>query len=286
MNDIMRSLHISSASVLLFLFAAAVPLYAQELVQPPVKQIKKPVTPQDEGVSSHLGGGVVLNNFGFGINGVYGRTIGPYTEVTFTTGITGIRYNSQQKVFNFSYFYGTRKSIINKYNRALGIPFMLGIKHRIFARAVSDNFRFFLGISGGPALALVFPYLHDADQNGYRTITPLIGPDGNPIKINGTVLHQFTEFREGFFKALGKTKSYWGATGSIKIGIDFGKKYKTQPTLSLGYFFYYFSSGLQLMDRNKPVLNNEGQVIGSKPFFGKKSFFGTPQITFTFSGWW
>jgi hypothetical protein len=283
----MRFLQICSVGVLLLLFAGTVPLYAQ-LVEPPVKQIKKPVTPQDEGVFNHLGGGVVLNNFGFGINGVYGHAIGPFTEITFSTGITGIRYSSQQKVFNFNYFYGTQKSIIDKYNRALGFPFMVGIKHRIFARAVSDNFRFFLGISGGPALALVFPYINDVDGNGYRSITPLINPNtGNPIKINGTVLQQFKEFKEGFFRALGKATSHWGASGSIKIGIDFGRKYKTQPTLSVGYFFYYFGSGLQLMDKNKPVLNNNnGQVVGTEPFYGKKSFFGTPQITFTFSGWW
>jgi hypothetical protein len=274
-----------SACILLFLLAGTVPVYAQ-LTEPPVKQIANPVTPRSEGVSNHLGGGIVLNNFGIGINGTFGHAIGPFTEVTFSTGITGIRYTSQQKVFSFSYFYGSRKSIINKYNRVLGFPFMVGIKQRIFARAVSDNFRFFTSISGGPAFALVFPYLNDRDGNGYRSMEPIRDPQGNLITRNGNVLHQFTEFKRGFFGALGHAAGHWGAAGSIKIGIDFGSKFKSQPTFSFGYFFYYFGSGLQIMDPYKPIFNDKNEITGKEKFFGEKNFFGTPQITFTFSGWW
>jgi hypothetical protein len=258
-------------------------VYAQ-LKEPPVKGTKPPVTPIEEGVHNYLGGGVLLDNFGIGIKAVYGHVVGPYTEITFSPGITGIRYASQQKVFNLrftAFGFTSTKSIVNKYNRVIGFPFLFGVKQRIFPRAVSDNFRFFIAVSGGPALALVFPYLNDKDGNGYRTISAFTGPLGNTG-------YEFTERKEGFFKALGKAKGKWGADGAIKIGIDFGKKFKTQPTLSIGYFFYYFSQGLQIMDPSRPAFDQNGNPIPGKsvPFYGKKKYFGTPQITFTFSGWW
>ncbi len=72
----MRLIQICSACILLFLLAIDMPVYAQ-LTEPPVKQIANPVTPQEKGVTNHLGGGIVLNNFGIGINGTFGHAIGP-----------------------------------------------------------------------------------------------------------------------------------------------------------------------------------------------------------------
>ncbi len=253
------------------------PLYGQ-LKEPPVRAVKKPVTPVKKGVSNRLGGGVSLSNFGIEINGAYGHVVGPYTQLTFSTQIGGIRYASQQSIIRYNIFYGAQKYIPNKYNRAMGFPFLFGVKRRIFPKAVSDNFRFFLSANAGPALALVYPYLNDKNGNGYR--------DSKLVTYGGYEFRTYTERKKGFFGALGHASTHWGAAGSINIGIDFGSKFKSQPTFEVGYFFYYFNPGMQLMYPYKPVYNNSGDTIGKKAFFDTKKYFGTPQITFKFSGWW
>src|SRR5699024_10066343 len=136
-----------------------------------------------------------------------------------------------------------------------------------------------------------FPYLNDKDGNGYRSLGPIRNRNGDVLLgRNGNILYRFSERKEGFFRALGDASTKLGIAGSLKVGIDFGKNFKAQPTLSLGYFFYYFSSGIQLMSPYKPVFDqsDHNRLLPNKKkkFFGKKSYYGTPQITFSFSGWW
>ncbi|HYW35594.1 MAG TPA: hypothetical protein VE868_09325 [Balneolaceae bacterium] len=279
MNDYMKQIlrFCFALSIIFLLVGKWAPLYAQ-LKEPPVRAASNPVTPLKKGVKNRVGGGILLSNFGFGVSGTYAHVLAPFTELTFTTNITGIRYASQQSIINFSVFGGTRKIIPNKYNRALGFPFLFGIKQRIFPRQVSDNFRFFVAASGGPALSLVFPYINDADHNGYRSTAIQQTKYGN--------IRYFTERKRGFFAALGHASAHIGIAGSLKMGIDFGSKFKTQPTFEIGYFFYYFNPGLQIMDPKRPVYNNSGQVVGRTNFYGPKKYFGTPEITFKFSSWW
>ncbi|MBN2732725.1 MAG: hypothetical protein JXR26_09875 [Balneolaceae bacterium] len=252
------------------------PVQAQ-LTEPDVRSVDEPQTPLDEGLNNRIGGSIFVNNFGFGIGGTYSHALGQYTELTFFTGITGIRDVSEQ---SFQDFFTGQRIVPNKYNRALGFPFIFGLKKRIFPREIADNFRFFVAASGGPAMAFVYPYLNDKDNNGYRSSRIVETPGGRQVQV-------FTEEKNDIFSGWGDGSTEWGAAGEIKVGVDLGSNFKQQSTLEIGYFFYYFDQGLQIMEPFRPTgFDSEGFSTGQDPFFDDQKFFGTPQIKFTFSGWW
>lgn len=252
-----------------------------QIEEPEVVKKAQPKTPLSEGFKNGLGFDLFVNNFGFGIGGTYSRVVAPYTEVTFRTGITGIRDASEQ---NFQSFLTGQQIIPNKYKRALGFPFLLGVKQRLFARHIEDNMRFFVSAAGGPALAFTFPYVSDTvvpaygEPNGFRDFQ--VGPNGFLYPVE-RVNDFFTGWSEG------ETK--WGYSGAIKIGVDLGRKFKSRTTIEFGYFFYYFTDGLQIMEPYKPTAYNaDGEPIFESrvKFFDAQKYFGTPQIKFTFGGMW
>lgn len=257
--------------VLLVAFASGT-AYAQ-LEEPEVVELPDPKTPLSEGVHNSIGVDVMLNNFGFGIGGTYGRIIGPYTELTFRTGITGIRDASEQ---NFQSFLTGQEIIPNKYKRAFGFPFLVGLKQRLFAKHIDDNLRFFVSGTAGPAMAYAFPYVRDSNGNGFRDFQ--VTPQGFLVPIE-RVNDFFTGWSEG--------ESKWGYSGEIKIGVDLGSEFKSRTTIEFGYFFYYFKEGLQIMEPYKPTAYNEqGVPVDRTEFFEAQKYFGTPQIKFTFGGMW
>lgn len=249
-------------------------LYGQ-LREPDVRAADDPLTPLEAGYHNRIGASAFVNNFGFAIGGTYARALGPYTEFTVFTGITGIRDVSEQ---NYQDFFTGQRIVPNKYNRALGLPFMAGIKRRLFAEHITDNFRFFVSARGGPAMAFVYPYINDEDNNGYRSSQLVETPFGNT--------RVFTERKNDFFSGWGEGSTHWGAAGEINVGVDLGSNFKQQSTLAIGFFFYYFDPGLQIMEPRRPILNQQGEIIGAEEFFPAQKFFGTPQIKFTYSGWW
>lgn len=252
----------------------SVPAYAQ-LEEPDVRSADNPRYPLEEGLDNRIGGSIYVNNFGFGIGGVYSHALGPYTEFTFGTGITGIRDASEQ---SFQDFFTGQRIVPNKYNRALGFPFLFGIKKRLFPNHIADNFRFFVAGSAGPALSFIYPYINDEDGNGYRSSRLVETPFG--------LQRIFTEEKNDFFSGLGDGFTEWGATGELKVGVDLGSNFKQQSTLEIGFFFYYFDQGLQILEPRRPVINNQGEIINEIDSFDDQKFFGTPQIKFTYSGWW
>lgn len=276
-------LSICTAVLLILLFTIGLsPSYSQ-VMEPEVREADKAETPVDKGYQNRIGGSVYLNNFGFGIGGTYTHALGRFTEITFSTGITGIRDVSEQTFTN--YFTG-RRLIPNKYKRALGFPFLFGIKQRMFANHISDNFRFYVAASAGPAMAFVYPYINDSDGNGYRTY------DYRELQ-SGFVIKVPLEQKNGFFQGWGDGSTKWGGAGKIAVGVDLGSNYQRQSTLEIGFFFYYFDPGLQMMEPRRPVIGENGRpetdATGERineDFFDAQKFFGTPQIKFTYSGWW
>lgn len=264
--------------LLVLSFILMIPFGASaQLKEPEVVTLPTPKTPFGEGYRNSLGFDFMLNNFGFGAAGQYSRFIGPFTEITFKTGITGIRDVSEQ---NFQDFFTGQRIIPNKYNRALGFPFMVGVKRRLFADKIADNFRLFFSSSLGPALAFVYPYINDEDNNGFR----------NGYIQNGVpVLEPINDFFSGWKNG----HSLWGLSGELKIGADLGETFGTQTTVEFGYFFYYFDEGIQIMEPNRlanftpgiPILV-PGQQYGTRPFFDKQKYFGTPQISLIFGDLW
>jgi hypothetical protein len=274
-----------SVTLLVLIFAiCGVQLVQAQLKEPEVRKVDEPLTPLSQGFHNALEFDIMLNNFGFGLGGQYSRVIGPYTELTFQTGITGIRDVTEQ---NFQDFFTGQRTIPNKFKRALGFPFLLGIEKRVFAEAIDDNFRFFIAGAGGPALAFVYPYINDSDNNGFRT--SIIDQRGfiRPVE---EVNDFFSGWKDG--------ETEWGFSGELKIGVSLGENLKRQTTFEFGYFFYFFSQGIQIMEPFQPFgfeqcsfdptlgCPIEVQNGERNPFFDPQKYFGTPQIKIKFGGMW
>lgn len=264
-----------SVFLLLVFFGLSTNVALGQLKEPDVVELPSPKTPLSEGYHNSLGFDVFVNNFGFGIGGTYGHVVGPYTELTFRTGITGIRDASEQ---NFQSFITGQQIVPNKYKRAFGFPFLVGIKHRLFARHIADNLRFFVSGAAGPAMAFTYPYVDDTViQDGFRTFQQT--DQGFLIPVE-RVNDFFTGWKNG--------DTHWGYSGEIKIGVDLGSSFSSRTTIEFGYFFYYFKDGLQIMEPYKPSSYDPqtGFPAGRTKFFDAQKYFGTPQIKFTFGGMW
>lgn len=250
-----------------------------QLVEPEVKSKVQPKTPLTEGVHNSYGVDVFINNFGFGLGGYYSRVLGSYTSLTFRTGITGIRDASEQ---TFQSFLTGQEIIPNKYKRAFGFPFVVGLKQRLFPKKIEDGFRFYVRAGAGPAMAFTYPYVQEGSQpNGFRDFR-LVSQNGQNFLIP-------IERVNDFFSGWSEGKSEWGFNGEIAIGVDLGSSFSSKTTVEFGYFFYYFKQGLQIMEPYRPTeYDDQGFPINATkvPFNDAQKYFGTPQIKFTFGGMW
>ncbi|NGP88996.1 hypothetical protein [Fodinibius halophilus] len=294
---ISRTLKFSIALLVLLGMALANDAHAQ-LVEPEVKEALEPKTPFSEDKSNEYGLDLFVNNFGFGLGVHYAKYVGPFTAITFRSGITGVRDDSEQ---TFQSYFTGNKVIPNKYKRAFGFPFLMGIKHRIFPAKIEDNFRVFVSAGLGPAMVFTYPYLQDKNNNGFR--------DFRLIKVRGggSVLRPVEQVND-FFSGWKNGSTHWGFNGEIKIGADLGSSFGGQTTVEIGYFFYYLKDGLQIMEPYKPygytepdgsdpgfpiacMKNNTAvpcQVEGANrnSFNPAQKYFGTPQIKVTIGGMW
>lgn len=246
-----------------------------QVTEPEVESISKEVSTLSEHYNRGFGINVVMNNFGFGVGGEYRRIIAPQAELTASLRVTGLRDASEQTFTDF--FFG-QQVIPNKYQRGIAFPLMLGMRQRVFAEGVRNDFRFFLSASMGPAAAFTYPYFDDINDNGYR--------------------EQFQDFFEpvnDIFTGIGEGDWHLGAAGEFKIALDVGSNFTKINSIEFGYFFYYFPDAIQIMMPNQPIIKNnvpQGESpfivvdgeLAMEPFFEPQKFFGSPQITFTF-GW-
>lgn len=247
------------------------PAVQAQIEEPEVVPAPEPQSPYTEGNKNSIGVNVELNNFGIKLAGQYTRYVGPMTELTLSAGITGLRDASEQ---NFQDFFTGQQIVPNKYNRALGFPFMIGFKQRLFAHKIDDSFRFFVSAEGGPALAFIYPYFNDVNGNGYRDFY-------------GTAEAFRVEPINDFFTGWGEGFSQWGMAGEIKLGIDIGENFSKLTTVEFGYFFYQFNQGIQMLEPYRPEgYNEQGFPVGQEPFFDAQKHFGTPAISFVFGGLW
>lgn len=265
-----------SILVALVLALFSVPEATAQLQEPEVIDVEQPRTLYGEGLRSGLAVNAVVNNFGIGMLGQYSRVVSPFTELTLTAGITGIRDVREQ---SFQNFFTGRRTVPNKYNRALGFPIMVGVKQRMFARHIADNFRVFISTAAGPAMSFVYPYFNDIDDNGLRNVVEL--PNG--VRQAEPLYDFFTGWDQG------ETK--WGLSAEFKIGIDFGDNFSNLTRVEFGYFFYYFDQGIQMMEPHRGgimrAFDAQGEPIPfNQTFYDAQKFFGTPQITITFGTMW
>lgn len=259
-----------------------------QLKEPSVRAVDDPVTHYEKGFRNRLGVSFLLNNFGFGINAVYGRGVAPFTELTFTTTITAVSNASAQE---FIYYFTGRKVVPNRFKRAFGFSFLVGIERRLFPYVIADNFRFFISADVGPSIAFTYPYFTDENNNGYRDTFRRcrITPRRTLCNLG------FEERINGFFGGWSEGDWHFGLAGDVSLGVDLGNDIGSgQVTLEIGYFFYYYPGGLQIMEpfqrKGYYLFQERGNIKifrdkGHLPFYEEQSYFGTPHIKFTYS-WW
>lgn len=281
----MKILYYISFLLLSTTLLLATPVNGQ-IVEPEVERLTRDVASLDDYYNRGLGINVVMNNFGFGLGGEFRRVIAQQTEFTASLRMTGLRDASEQTFTDF--FFG-QQVIPNKYQRAIAFPLMLGMRQRVFANNIQDNFRFFVSASIGPAAAFAYPYFDDPEDFGYRfTGNELVLIDEELFRIQSNQINDI-------FSGLNQGEWYLGGAGEFKISLDMGSNFARLNSIEFGYFFYYFPNGIQIMAPNQPVfrtdlpINNVVELddqrnIQFDPFFDSQSFFGSPQITFTF-GW-
>jgi hypothetical protein len=267
-------------------------LKENQTLEPEVEESVRTVTTLSDNYGTAFGFGFLMNNFGFGVGGELRKVVSPQTELTASLRVTGLRDASEQTFTDF--FFG-QQIIPNKYQRAFSFPLMFGIRQRLFPKFVQDNYRFFLSASMGPSVALSYPYFDDQSGVGYRFTGSEL------IQVNSEEGSQLLRLQSNpvndIFSGLGQGNWHWGGAGEVKLGVDIGDNFTRLSSVEFGYFFYYYPDEIQIMMPNQPefrtVSNNpnvvrtdsQGDII-YQPFFEPQSFFGTPQITFTFGWLW
>src|SRR6056297_3642590 len=228
-------------------------------------------TPLNANYKSGLTFDFVVNNFGFGIGGQYRRVLAPQMEGIINLRVTGLRDASEQTFTDV--FFG-QQVVPNKFQRAFAFPVMTGLRKRLFADSVQDQYRFFVSASAGAVAAFSFPYFNDRNDNGYRE------------QVNDI----FTGWSEGDW--------HFGGAGEFKIGVDVGRNFSSVTSIEFGYYMNYFPDGIQMMTPTQPDLRegvgpgenpfqfNEDGTLLLEPYFDAQKFFGTPQITITFGRLW
>ncbi|HKI47335.1 MAG TPA: hypothetical protein VKA08_18535 [Balneolales bacterium] len=282
----MKKLISALTFTILMCFGAAA--FAQIGSQPPVIQPGKPVTPLSKNLHRGMAFEVLLSNFGFGVGGQYRQVISPMTELTADLRITGLKNVSEQTI---STYFGQETP--HKFNRVLAFPFSVGIRHRIFAKLLDDNFRVHLAAAIGPSMAFVYPYFKDYNQNGVRDYGNMYLMNGTyyPIPYTGTIpaggVYQsyepvndmFSDWKDGHLK--------WGTSGQLVLSVDLGK-FKNIGSINVGYYFHYYPGGIQMLEPKNFVLTGS-QTSSSyviQPANAPQKYFGSPIISFSFGGMW
>lgn len=271
-----------TTAFLLFILGLGFQTANAQYGEPEIQSIEDPINLFDEGYKTGLGFSFNLNDFGFGIGTQFRKGLGPYTEGIFNFKIAGLRDPSEQTYID--YFFGGR-TIPSKYKRITTFPITVGLKRRLFARQISDNFRVHTSMSIGPTLALATPYFNDLTNNGVRENNP------NVYGIYEPVLDVFQGLKEA--------ETQWGWSGDLVLGIDFGDNFAKLQTFQFGYSFYYFNNGIQILEPFQAQRNPDGTPIfletpaGSglfelqtEPYNDATNYFGSAQVTFIFGWMW
>jgi hypothetical protein len=252
---------------------------AQTQIDEPELTIEERVSnPLNRNYHSGLTFDFVVNNFGFGIGGQYRRVLAPQMEGIFNMRITGLRDASEQTFTDV--FFG-QQIVPNKFQRGFAFPAMIGLRKRLFADKVQDQYRFFVTASVGGVAAFAFPYFNDRNNNGFREQF-----NDNFEQVNDI----FTGWSDGDW--------HFGGAGELKIGLDVGRNFSRVTSIEFGYYMNYFPDGIQMMTPTQPDLlenigpgqspfqfNENGDLL-LEPYFDEQKFFGSPQITITFGRLW
>jgi hypothetical protein len=267
--------HFSLFAILLAWSADGV---AQSRTEPDLLPTDSARSPLDEGMRSGMAFNLSLNNFGFAIGTEYRRLIGRDTEIVLEAQWSGLRDVSEQ---NFQYYTG-QQVIPNKFQRVMAFPVLLGMRQRLFADAVSDNFRIYLSGQVGPTFAYAYPYFQPATAPYYHADDP------DFTVVTGPIRAKFSDqFANDIFQGWGKGSWVGGTAGQFTIGADFGAGFKSIQSLKIGVLTHVYPSGIQILEpirlRAYDEIREAFVVTDGSP---KQRVFVSPVITLVLGGMW
>ncbi len=190
---------------------------------------------------SGYGGEIVLTNSGFGLGGYLSERVGTVTSVVAETHLVAGKDPREAAFFDL---FG-RRSIPEKANYFLMMPFRVGVQRWVLRPYIEENFRPYVHVSVGPAFGWAYPYFEDANDNQSLD-------DGERIY--------------GTFSALAHGDPRLGIGALIAVGAHFGTGRATR-SLRIGYDLNYFFDAVQLLE---PDVKDA------------QHYFGTPTISLTF----
>ncbi len=264
-----------SIACLLLLFGFTTQNSFAQFGEPELRKREAPKNLYHEGYRTGFGFHFNISDFGVGVGGQFRRVINPGTEATLTLSVTGLRDPKEQTYID--YYFGF-KTIPDKYKRVIGIPLKVGLKKRMFAEEISDNFRVFAGVGGGPMLAFSFPYFNDSNGNGFRE--------------NDGFLYGRVEQTYDIFTGWTGADTHFGWNGDISLGVDFGDDFGSLRSMQFGYSFNYFPDGIQIMQPNTAVIDQNFRpvfvdgVLQLRDQYDKRKFLGSVHLNFTFGWMW
>lgn len=257
--------------------------------EPEVEKRENPRNLFDEGYKAGFGFNFTLNDFGFGAGGQFRLGLNSYTEALITLKLAALKDPTEQTFIDYTFGF---KTIPEKYRRVISAPMYVGLKKRFFAQEISDNFRVYSSLSGGPVYAISYAYFNDVTQNGFRE--------------NDAAIYGFSERVNDIFGGWEESDSHWGFGGELVVGVDLGDNFSNLSSIQFGYTMNYFKDGIQVLEPCQPDLSRINQPAVNPCQVGPTSvavgpngdrapleeandprkFFGSAQISFIFGWMW
>lgn len=239
---------------------------ARQSIEPDIRPASGWVSPLDFGLRHGATFNLNITNHGFSISGQYRYVIAPHTQWVTEAGFGNIKDSREQA---FVTWFG-QQIIPNKYNRVLNFPVMTGVRQRLLADYIEDNFRFYVSGMVGASFSFVYPYFED-----------IILEDGPAqVQLPGSRIYDV-------FQGWGDGSWQTGWSGKLALAVDFGQTFNTLTSLEFGVMGHYFPSGMQIMEPNRLLVDQEGRPsIERGTGFPAQKLFLTPTITLMFGGMW
>jgi hypothetical protein len=154
-----------------------------------------------------ISGIISISNDGFGVSASYLKQFSPdltgYASLSYTAG------KGDNEVTSYD-LYGN-PSTLNQVNNFMIFPLSFGLQYRLFRKDITNSFRPYIELGGGPSLGYVLPI----DQP--------------------------------FFKSFGAGYSMLGANVIVGFGANFGHDLKAIQGVSIRYEANVFAKGVQII---------------------------------------
>jgi len=143
---------------------------------------------------------------GLGIGFTYNKEVTPTTSI-----FADIMFSESKDAQEFEYYdYWGNVYVVGKKNRVFILPLNFGIRYRLFKDDIVDNFRPFIQVAIGPAMAITTPYQYE------------------------------------FFTSFKYAQARYTLGGSIGLGSYFGFDRKNPVGISVKYqFIHFFKEGIE-----------------------------------------